>query len=296
MIILSWRNFLRSFHVNLLIQILCIFVLGSQVSAKELKLAILHANVDLFDYEISVARLAADKAGYDLEIIPIPDVNQERLLRELETGTSRFNLFFTGFSKDRESRFAQVDIPITRGLLGHRAFIARRTALKDFEKIRTLENLKKEISIGSGVGWPDTYIFEAAGFRVVTATYENLWRMLSANRYDAFNRGVNEIFIEMEQREDRFADLVIEPTQMVGYKFDYFFYLNKENQQIANDLNEALQHAYLSGEFMDNFTNHPSIKNILVALKESKRNVYYIPNPLLSERIKNLPDQYWQIF
>ena len=186
----------------------------------------LHDNLEVYSYEISVLKLAISKfpEKHTLSIIPQPDINQERILANLRESNDEFNIFFTGFSATRESQFLQVDFPISRGLLGHRIFIIRKNEQSLFQDFSSLNELKEKLIIGSGVGWPDTDIFIAAGFKVQTAAYENLWKMLSLGRFTAFNRGIHEAYVEIKQRKPAYGNLMVDTNVMIVYPFDYFFY------------------------------------------------------------------------
>ena len=129
--------------------------------------------------------------------------------------------FFSGFSAEREARFRQIDIPLSRGLLGHRIFITNNDFAENLASITSLKALQDQAIVGSGIGWPDTDIFEAAGFSVQQEVYENLWRMLSKGRINTFNRGIHEAYVEIGIRKPQYENLEVDPHVMVRYRFDY---------------------------------------------------------------------------
>lgn len=269
----------------------------------EFKLALLHGNSEVFDYEISVLRLALRNATgkHSLKIVAASDINQARLLKNLTREESDYNVFFSGFSKQRERDLLQVDFPITRGLLGYRVFAIREDNLGLFANITKLAQFKQQVTIGSGIGWPDTAIFQHHGFDVIQTQYDGLWEMLKANRITAFNRGINEAFIEIDQQnqQDDAASLieaptlVVEPSLLVVYPFDYFFYVSPLHPELHQTIQEGLNKALANGDFKRNFYNHPRIKQALAQLALKNRNVFMLNNPLLSERIQALPQDYW---
>lgn len=269
----------------------------------EFKLALLHGNSEVFDYEISVLKLALRNASgnHSLKIVTVSDINQARLLKNLMREENDYNVFFSGFSKQRERDLLQVDFPITRGLLGYRVFAIREDNLELFANISKLAQFKKQIKVGSGIGWPDTEIFQHNGFEVIQTQYDGLWEMLRANRITAFNRGINEAFIEIDQQNQPGnstkliapARLVIEPNFLVVYPFDYFFYVSPLHPEIHQIINDGLKNAMANGEFKQNFYNHPAIKQALEQLALKKRRILSLDNPLLSDRIRALPQDYW---
>ncbi|MBO6826246.1 MAG: hypothetical protein JJ879_08595 [Sneathiella sp.] len=267
-------------------------LLPTRGTAETFKLGILHGNLDIFEYEISVVRLALEQAegDHELIVIPLPNVTQERILKLLEYG-HQVNVFFTGYSLERENTFLQVDVPLTRGLLGHRVFV-RKAQSPPLSNIQTINQLRQYI-IGSGLGWPDTDIFEAAGFEVAKATYANLWPMLDKGRYDLFNRGINEASTEIKQQREKGYQFTVDENVLVAYPFDYFLYLNKKSTRLHQILTEGLQKAHANGTFKKNFFSHPVIRTALKQFPINQMQLFQLDNPYVSDRIRNIPYSYW---
>jgi hypothetical protein len=276
---------------------LLILLLSSHLHAHDFKLALLMGNSLVFDYEISVLKLAIKNAPgeHTLTIIPVNNSNQPRILHSLKNNLGEFNIFFTGFSQQRENELLQVDFPISRGLLGYRIFAIQKDSQALLAGINTIEQLKSQIIIGSGIGWPDTEIFRDNGFRITETSYNGLWQMLKAKRIDAFNRGINEAYIEIEQQnsKDPTANLMVDKHLMVTYPFDYFFYLSPANPNLHKTIDEGLQVALKNGEFIRNFNQHPKIQYALKQVQMNKRTIFSLSNSLLSPRIQSLPAEYW---
>jgi hypothetical protein len=264
------------------------------LQAEEFKLGLLHGDPEVFAYEISVIELALKHADGDhrLDLVYMPNTSQERILSMLEHNRA-INIFFTGYSKERELRFRQVDIPLTRGLLGHRVFI--KNHVPSLKRVKTLDDLR-QFSIGSGIGWPDTEIFKAAGFNVIEASYQNLWKMLYRSRFALFNRGINEVTIELAQQADKGFNFEIDPYVMVSYPFDYFIYLNRSSTQLYKIVKQGLERAYENGAFMENFLRTPAIANAINLNRPQDRIHFRIDNPLMSDRAKAIASKYWHQF
>lgn len=268
--------------------------IATSVWGKTFKLGISRGHEDVFAYEISVIKLGLANApgNHNLELVLLKNTPQERFLNLLEHG-EKINLFFTGYSREREQQFLQIDIPLTRGLLGHRIFMTRKDT--SLENVKSLSDLKK-FRIGSGIGWPDTEIFNHAGFDVSQASYQNLWKMLAHKRYDLFNRGINEAYVELGKQKKDGLDFAIDPYLCVTYPFDHFIYLNRRSEDLYHILKTGLEQAYKNGQFMEHFINHPTIAHALQISKMAERRTFRIPNPLLSPRAQAIPDQYWHKF
>ncbi|GAA3920945.1 hypothetical protein [Litoribacillus peritrichatus] len=263
----------------------------------DVRLGLLPAGSDVFSYEISVLKLALEHSGEEttLTLVPLKSM-QTRAFRDLEYEEVDYNVFFSGFSAEREANFRQIDIPLTRGLLGQRVFATTEKHLAMFKEIKTLAELKKKVVVGSGIGWPDTLIFQHAGFEVTQSRYENLWLMLEKGRFNAFNRGINEVFVEIQQRSVKSPTLVVESYILIRYPLDYMFYLRKEDEHLATLIEKGLKEAYRKGAFVDHFLSHPVIKNVLETIKPSQRRVFELENPLMTDRQRNVPETYWHKF
>ncbi|MBU6950686.1 hypothetical protein [Hahella sp. HN01] len=276
--------------------LLFIFVtLCSRSEAADFKLGLLHGDAEIFSYEISVVQLALNYAPgeHTLEVVSMGDATQERILNLLHRRSDILNVFFTGYSRTREERFLQVDVPLTRGLLGHRVFMIREDHAEKFSQVSSLADLQA-LTIGSGVNWPDTDILRSAGFTVTESTYASLWLMLKRGRFDGFNRGVHEAVIELGEHAGE--GLMIESRLMVAYKFDYFLYLGKDDVERYRILTLGLRRAYENGAFIKNFNSHPAIKEMVAAIHPEQRQTFYIDNPYLSDKVKAIAESYWHKF
>jgi hypothetical protein len=73
-----------------------------------------------------------------------------------------------------------------------------------------LEDFKK-FSTGSGAQWSTTPQLQAAGFNVVEGDNKaGLMKMLAADRFKTFGRGIDEIYHEYHNAKADYPDLAIE--------------------------------------------------------------------------------------
>jgi len=276
-----------------LVVILTLFALSPKTAIAEIfKLGLLHADPEVFSYEISVLKLALANANGDhsLVIVPYPNTTQERIIKLLKTNPEDINVFFTANSPARDASLLRVNIPLTRGLLGYRVLVIKKSELPRYENINSLPDLRKLV-IGSGLGWPENAVLKASGLTVIEAPYRNLWPMLVASRYDAFHRGIQEFSIELKQRAN--LNLTTIPDVMITFPFDYFFFVSKDNPHLRDILLEGLTKAYKNGSFMKNFNEHPSIRLAFEKGQIKQRKAIRIRNPFLAEDVRNIPDKYW---
>ncbi|WP_420549707.1 hypothetical protein [Curvivirga sp.] len=277
------------------ISILIIDVSASK--AEKFILGLQNYDQQISSYQESVVELALQHipGSHSFEIKRL-EVSQDRIFRFLEDENSEIDFSIGGYSRDKEQRFLQLDIPISRGILGYRIFAIRDDSKDMFHSIETLEDLKGQVVVGSGIGWPDTEIFRANGFRVEAASYRNLWLMLAKGRYDAFNRGIGEAYLEINSYADLLPNLTVDDSLMVHYPYGQFFYFKKSAQRKHDLLMEGIQAAYDSGAYMKLFNSHPQIRQVFEIVKPTGRKNFEMINPEISDRIKAIPAKYWHKF
>ncbi|MTI45466.1 hypothetical protein JM93_01137 [Roseibium hamelinense] len=249
-------------------------------------------------YEVSVLELALAHSGEEvtLDIVHLGDIAQGRTLVEFENGRANFDVFYSGGSKEREGRFRQIDIPLSRGLLGHRIFITHKEKLPDLNAIKTLGELRDFAVIACGIGWPDSAILQRAGFKVAVAEWDALWKMVDAGRVNAFSRGLHEALPDLKGVKEDYPDLVVDGNILLSYKYDFFFYVHERDNALAELIRRGLNTAYENGAFMEHFYGHPDIRAAIAHIEHSKPRRFQIDNPLLSARQRAIPDRYWHTF
>ena len=244
-----------------------------------------------WDYPIGLLRLALEKSGRPFALEPTSQVlTQSRQIHSLEKG--RVSVAWMGTSADFEARMRAVPVPLYRGLLGHRICIIDRDSQARFSAVRTLEDLKT-LTMGQGLGWSDVDILEAAGFNVHTGRYETLFKMVDAGRIDCFPRGVNEAPGEVAQRSPESPGITVEKDVMLVYPFAMFFFVNRDDRDLAETLEKGLKAAYEDGSFMTYFEGHPSIRKIFSGARMEERRRFDIDNPLMTKETRAIPDRYW---
>jgi hypothetical protein len=78
-------------------------------------------------------------------------------------------------------------------------FLINRSDAAKFTKVKTLDDLR-QLQAGQGHDWPDTEILRFNGLNVqVSASYESLFTMLRAQRFDYFPRSIIEIWDEQKK-------------------------------------------------------------------------------------------------
>ena len=113
--------------------------------------------------------------------------------------------------------------------------------------------------------------------------------MLESNRFDYFPRSILEVRWEYEKHKDR--NIMIEPYQLIHYPTAYFFFVNKNNTKLANDISVGLEKAFKDGSFERIFNQYfgSEIKKV----QQEKRNVFTLNNPFLPIQVPLSRSELW---
>jgi hypothetical protein len=260
---------------------LMLLVASSVLSAEEKIIRVTDFNDPNADYAIKLLKLGLSHVDTRYRIdINHEDFSQARINEEVRTG-GILDLLWTTGDTESEAILRPIRIPIFKGLLGYRIFIINKDDQPKFDRITTLDELRK-LTLGQGRTWADTRILEANGFNVVkTSKYDGLFYMVEGGRFDAFPRGVHEPFGELAKRPT--MDLAIEKKLMIAYKMPFYFFVSKDNEKLANDIETGLNRALADGSFDKFFMNAPSIKDVIEKADMKNRRVFYLDNPTLTK-------------
>ncbi|CAM3587096.1 MULTISPECIES: hypothetical protein [Thalassospira] len=249
--------------------------------------------VEFFKYEFGVIELALEHADGDFRLVieEFPTMTQARISSMMLEG--QVDVMFTGYSVERETKFLQVDFPMTRGLLGYRIFLTQADNLPTLEKVESLEQLKK-FCIGTGSDWPDASIMEKNGFCVDRAPRDQLWAMLANKRFDLLSRAVHEGFREIDTIRQQHPDVVLSTSTVLAYPFDLFIYVNRNNERLHRILTQGLLRAYHTGDFMRHFLSNPDLRHALETLQAPNTHILRIENPDMSKKSRDIDPALWE--
>lgn len=246
-----------------------------------------------FEYPLALlkASLEATKKEFGPYILkPVYRFNNKRA-QEPDYISSLTNFIYeSSISMDREDKLLSVKIPTAKGIFGYRIFLIDKINQPIFDKIKTVEDLKK-ISFGQNDSWLDYKILQSNGFNVVSGNnYDGLFAMLANGRFQAFPRGINEAFKEVEQRKKDFPNIVVEKNICIYYPLPRYFYTAKKNKLLAERVTKGMQSIISDGTFDKIWTqyNYPSVKLSNLAT----RRIFYTDNPFISDDIKNSTKKY----
>jgi hypothetical protein len=245
------------------------------------------ANDSRYDYHWRVLKAALDATEADwgpYTMQPAHYMNEPRQTFELARHGGLINTMVLDTTRELERRFIPVRIPIDKGLLGYRVFLIRKSDQEKFAGVRSLADLRR-FTMGQGADWSDVKIYQDAGFRVVTgSSYEGLFGMLNAGRFDAFGRGVSEVLGEVRDIGATYPDLAIEENVLLYYPMPVYFWLpaTPEGRQRARRI-EAGMRLLIGNGTLDRLFEE-EFGAVVARLKMKERRLFRIEN-------RNLPPQ-----
>ena len=246
----------------------------------------------IYDYRWKLLALAlthTQEGSTPTQLMPYAEeATQNRGVQLLRSGV--IDVIALGTNAERESEMRPIKIDILRGMVGFRVFMIRAADQPRIAKMNA-QALRKQLTFGLNSQWADSPVMRANGFKVETSTsYENLFGMLVARRFDAFPRGINEASRELEERKLKYPQLAVEQTKALFFHYPIYFWVNNNNQALAQRIERGLQLALADGSFRQLFETYHA-REIAIMAKE-KRQVIRLNNPFLPPGSPE-PDTRW---
>ena len=176
-------------------------------------------------------------------------MTERRAMEELETGKGAITILVHGNVADYERRLLPIRFPLDKGLLGYRVFLISAELQPKLDLVRGIEDLRG-YSIGQGRDWGDVTILRAAGLTVVEGTsYEGLFSMLAAGRFQLFSRSVVEVGEELAREKPHHPELEMERHLMLFYPLTRYFYVSRTSagDALARRISEGLERMLKDG-------------------------------------------------
>lgn len=239
--------------------------------------------------ELALSHAPASPADEATRLVPYADdITQNRGMQLLQTGG--IDVIALGTNVEREAKMLPIKIDILRGIVGFRLFVIRAA---DQARIARMDEqaLRKQLTFGLNSQWADLPIMRDNGFTVETsASYENLFGMLVAKRFDAFPRGLNEASRELGERKQAYPQLAVEQTKALYFPYPVYFWVNKDNTALAQRIERGLKASLADGSFRKLFETYHAAE--IAQLAKEKRLVVRLRNPILPPGTVE-PDTRW---
>lgn len=190
------------------------------------------------------------------------------------------DIVFGSANIERETDFQAIYFPIMKGLYGWRIPLVHKDNVDLFKAVYDLSDFKK-LTPGLSETWSDTQIMEKNGIRVQKSNSAKvLYQMLGKQRFDYFPRSALKIAQDFQR--NKHYKIAIEPHIFIHYPTAFYFYVSREDKELAKDLKDGFEQAFLDGSF-DNIFNEYFGEQV-AHLKKQNRRVFHLDNPFLSKK------------
>lgn len=250
-----------------------------------------------YDYDWAVLRAALEKTTprYGVFEQHQSDVamSPPRVVQEMTSPSGRINIFVRATSPELERQFMPVRLPVDRGLLGYRLLLIRGADQQRFSKVKSIADLR-HLRAGLGQGWADVPIFEKAGVPVVEgSSYDGLFAMLEADRFDFYSRSADEALREFQERHDAHPQMAVEQTLLLHYPLPRYFFVRRdaEGKLLAKRIEAGMEMMIKDGTLDTLFQRYKGdlIKNTAM----QKRRIIHLANPKLTPQTPLTRGELW---
>jgi len=230
------------------------------------------------EHEVRLLRLALEKAGGHYEVKRATQrMQQGRELYEVTRLHGRIDIMATMTSREREENLLPIRIPLDKGLMGWRLVLLKKERSAIMRNINNAADLSA-FRAGQERDWPDTDILRANRLPVDgVSVYGSLFRMLAAGRFDYLPRSTKEIWNELAHH----PDLAVDPYLVIHYPAAEYFFVNRSNVALAEEIRRGLEATIADGSFDELFDEEFS--RCIKQARLDQRVVIELANPLLSE-------------
>lgn len=218
------------------------------------------------------------------------DVSHLRLTKLLAK-SEHIDIAGLGVTPSRMQKLRAIQQPLLFGLQGYRILLIHQDNLSRFENINSLAQLRK-LQGGFVNGWADTQILLDNNLPIHTVVKApNVYSMLAIQRVDYFPRSMQEVKNNFNAYVGKHPELAIESHLALYYPLPVYFFLSKQNEQLARHLEMGLAKLVSSGEMRDIFLSFYADK--IAELNIEQRKVLFLENKTLSKDIVVSPAAEW---
>ncbi|MEZ7196626.1 hypothetical protein [Pseudodesulfovibrio karagichevae] len=204
----------------------------------------------------------------------------DRALAELGDGKS-INVSIATASREWDEKALPVRVPIFRGVKSYRLLLVNSQSLDRFRDVRTMDDFRR-LKGGVVYQWISEDILDRTGCALVRATsYEGLFSMLAARRFDYIPSSLSDCYREASTRTVKNPDLRVEPTLALYIPCPQFFYVSPAFPGLADRIRRGM--AILDGNGTLDRMFHDNFDETIRRADLNHRRIIRIDNP-------NLPD------
>lgn len=209
------------------------------------------------------------------------DMSPGRALISMQEGKI-INTFIAPSDKEWNANTTVIKIPVRQGLLSYRLLLVNKNSLDKFKQVNTLADLKN-LTAGLHSDWVTTDVFNQLGMKVLTAhNYEGLFLMLSRNRFDYMPRAIYEVYDELNNRETKLKDVVVEPSIALYLPMVSYVYISPKEPRLAKRIEKGLRKLVSTGEIKTIL--HKYYEEDITRADLKNRKIIKIDNPEFNDQ------------
>lgn len=215
----------------------------------------------------------------EYDIVPSAQMSVSEAFEALRKG--EIDVFIGGPNVDREQQAKVIYVPLDRGLLGFRVCMVKENTPPLVNIAGANDVIEKKISIGVGEAWVDRYVYQNAGFEVITSpSFPDLFSMLREGEFDCFSRSVNEIDTEIAKQQNE--GLKSDQNILFVYPNSAFMFVNPHKPELHQNLSIGIGRSIEDYDFYEIFDKHYA--NILIQHGIYERKLVFLENTQISPR------------
>ncbi len=178
-----------------------------------------------------------------------------------------------------------IEIPICRGVLGHRLLVIPQRHAERFANINSVQQLQ-QMNIGIPATWADADLFRYNGFNVLEkGCLDDLFIRLLDQEFDYVALGANEIESIFEDCRGAETGLLMEKNLLIYYPLPLVFYVHPDRIDLISIIKNGLTTAMSNGKHKSLFDiHHP---NLVDRLDLKTRSTLRLTNQYLPDTWKD---------
>lgn len=214
--------------------------------------------------------------NYQVTHVNDKSMGKARRLKMLETN-QKIDVLSGTATAQRENQFQAIYFPLLKGLKGWRLPLINKKSPELFAQVNSLDEFKKLVP-AQFHSWTAAKILEHNGVKVTKAyNHQGVILMLDKERVDYIPRSILDVSRILSRYQD--LNLMLDPHVIIKYPNAYYFYVNKNNKALAQDIMQGLEMALHDGSFDQLFRQ--TYGPIISQFNLQNRKVIQLTNPYL---------------
>ena len=200
--------------------------------------------------------------------------NKARNAKMVSRG-DEIDLLWANASVERARSLHEVRHPIYKGYIGWRVLIIHKDKSEQFSNVKSRQELASLVG-AQRYDWADYRVLKSSRLKITSdLSFSAMFKAVESGVVDYFPRSVLEAQREVERHSS--GHLKIADGILLRYPSASFFYVSKQNTELAQMLSEGFERIKQNGQFDRHFDSY--FAEDLARLALNKRHVIELRNP-----------------